>query len=87
MEMKRKQSSKCSGACLQQYDVNCYFRFMECEENCELLKCPNFSVCGGAAPEQVMDSHRGTCLNCDIVFGKNLTFIDSDEECPAWKKR
>lgn len=41
---------------------------------CGCRRCPNFEVCGTWAPPWVYDCHNGRCMNCNVVFRKDLAF-------------
>ncbi len=75
-------SEECRGRCLEQTQrKNNYSRRFLCAKNCQPIKCPNYQLCGTADPQWVLDAHRGRCLNCDIGFGRDLTFVEVEEEC------
>jgi hypothetical protein len=70
------------GSCLNQVDENTYelYENVLCEHNCTPKKCPNYLVCRCIAPEWYYHCHRGTCMNCAMMWG-NLEFTDNIE-CP-----
>jgi len=84
MDADQPQKPKCHGMCLQQTgNINHYYRLKECEENCQPIKCPNFKLCGTAAPQCILWCNGGRCANCDMTFGCDLTFTEKEvaEEC------
>lgn len=74
-------TSTCSGdgSCLDPNVNN--KRLFTCSHNCRHIKCPNYLLCGVIAPQWVYNCHNGRCGNCNISFGKDLTFKQSQEEC------
>lgn len=75
------------GKCLMQpnfgeYREDCKNPSVSCAYNCVPRKCPNFLVCGSIDPEWLLRCKRGTCVHCDMSFGKVLTLSTEDEECP-----
>ena len=59
------------GECLLQDDYYGYYKNpdMICNYNCVPINCKNYELCGKSFPEQYQKG-EGTCLNCDIIFGK-----------------
>lgn len=86
MDAKKEKpiSEQCRGACLYQTGLDCvtYYRAKECEENCQLVKCPNWLLCGQANPQQIFDCHGDRCIYCNQSWGCNLTFNSEKKECP-----
>lgn len=66
-----------------------YVRTKECPHDgrCSLKSCPNFLVCAGREPIDVMNE-GGRCYQCEIGFGKNLEFrvTATSERCHECKK-
>jgi len=56
-----------------------WFRTIDC--NCIPMKCPNYLLCKNISTEINYSYSRGRCLNCDIYPGRNLIFIEKDEDC------
>ena len=74
----------CRGQCLRQsyrYDNVCV-RYIICDQNCEPIKCTNFEICKRAAPEWVLDCHKGRCMFCDPTFYQNLKIESINDICP-----
>jgi hypothetical protein len=76
-----------NGECLMQpdfgeYREDCKNPDVSCAHNCVPKKCPNLAVCGSIVPEWLLLCKRGKCVQCDMSFGKVLTFSTEDEECP-----
>ena len=72
---------ECIGMCLAQADHIDYYRFKECNQKCELIRCPNFILCNNSLPQCILDCHAGRCLNCNMFFGKTLRIVEFDDEC------
>ena len=73
-----------NGSCLAQTDQTwIYSRYKLCKYNCMPIKCPNFIVCGGVEPLHIMQRYDNRCLECNILFGKNLTIKQEKQECPV----
>lgn len=71
----------CYGSCLNQTDYGGYEKVGNCDENCEPIPCPNWLLCKSVLPEQYLLCHGGRCVNCNIIFGSNLHFIQTKKEC------
>jgi hypothetical protein len=69
------------GFCLKQGDGPNEYEINNCAHKCKPIECPNFKVCGYINPKAILQCHRGTCSNCQIMFSDKLTFYDS-VECP-----
>lgn len=69
--IKKMNNNVCigDGMCLAQDSNNEYVKKLECEYNCEPVKCPNFVVCGSINPLCILNCHRRLCTNCDSMFG------------------
>jgi hypothetical protein len=52
-------------------------------EGCLPQPCPNAPVCRVRWPPWLLDAHDGRCLNCNVDFGRNLTFFEVETECPV----
>jgi len=53
---------------------------------CEPVYCPNNEICSsmdGGLPQWFLDCHGSRCLNCNMTFGKDLTFRHTPDECPV----
>jgi hypothetical protein len=50
-------------------------QWCSCTASMCIISCPNFLVCGRRDPKWVHDCHSGRCVNCNILLGKNLTFL------------
>lgn len=81
---------KNNGSCLKQtHKFNQYIKNDKyiCVYNCQPLKCPNYNLCQNSYPKWIEDNHDGTCVNCDLDFGKwqggkgKLNFFENIE-CP-----
>lgn len=75
------------GECLLQDDYYGYYKNpdMICNYNCVPINCKNYELCGKSFPEQYQKG-EGTCLNCDIIFGKwnggkGILQLSDIEEC------
>jgi len=55
-----------------------------CEQDIDLKLelCPNFKACNQFLKKIHKDYYNGRCLDCDITFGKNLEFVNENNECP-----
>ena len=54
----------------------------EIDDSLKLELCPNFSVCNQFLKVVQLEGFDGRCLDCDIVFGRNLEFETVLRECP-----
>jgi hypothetical protein len=81
---ERPLSEQCRGMCLSQAGLgyNTFVRKRICGENCQLVKCPNYQLCGMADPQCILDCHADRCIYCDQSWGCDLTFIEEIKECP-----
>jgi hypothetical protein len=72
-----------SGYCLTQVDENNYASRYECPHKCAPVRCPNFELCQDVLPQWVMSTHRGTCMNCAVIFAGPVQRIECEqhEEC------
>lgn len=73
---------KCDGACLEQSfrdPFRSYVRIHECKDSCQLVPCPNYTVCQTKLPQILLDCHWGRCLQCNILLGKDLS-VRNDEK-------
>ncbi len=72
--MSLNNNDKCNGQCLIQTfndgNENHYIKSYECGENCVLIKCPNYIICGSQLPQWVFCCHDNLCVDCDMIFGK-----------------
>jgi hypothetical protein len=82
--------SKCKGDgdCLNQTESG-YESNQSCEHKCVPIQCPNYIVCKTILPQWVLHCHSGTCMHCNMMFGKwnndnNKHILKSkdDTECP-----
>ena len=48
---------------------------------CACVACPNVRLCKQWMPSGYMNL-RGLCFNCDVIWGKDLSFVEMTEECP-----
>jgi hypothetical protein len=71
-----------NGHCLEQVDENEYKIDENCPFKCRPVPCPNVILCGNLNPQCQLNCHGGRCVNCDILFGDNLTFVDA-VDCPV----
>lgn len=54
----------------------------ECQDcGGRMKKCPNWHFCHTSHPVQLMNCWGGRCLSCDMTFGRNLVFVDTNAEC------
>src|SRR5579863_9504106 len=70
-----------NGHCLEQ--INCenkYYKYGNCDYNCQPTKCPNFLLCNSSHPQWYLDIHDGLCVNCDIMFGRWQKVIEHLEQ-------
>lgn len=82
---RRQRICTGDGDCLTQTtDCNTYGKDpdVSCVHNCQPVECPNFKVCGQVCPKWLLGCHDGRCWSCNFHFGKNLTFLEEDQECP-----
>ena len=75
------QNCNGDGRCLGQANDKDYYKLFNCNHNCQLIECPNYKMCNTKRPECILDSHGGRCLHCNMLFGKNLEFIQEKDEC------
>lgn len=55
-----------------------------CVHRCKPVYCPNHVICEDSlCPAYILSCHGGRCMNCNIVFGKNLKIVElsDNEEC------
>ena len=43
--------------------------------------CPNYDFCKNKLPQILLDCYRGRCMDCDVILGRNYTFVTVDSEC------
>ena len=70
---------KCDGNCLLQLGQNKHYREIDCPDNCQPIKCPNYLLCGQAYPRWLFWHHSNRCSYCNESFGCDLTFIEKEE--------
>lgn len=73
---------KCHGACLQQVTLLDVKRVKDCKENCQLVKCPSYALCGFTGPEWYFGWHSDRCQQCNILFGNTLKIVEVTQDCP-----
>lgn len=83
--MNSENPKKCYGECLAQagFQDNKYYRHRECLEKCQLIKCPNWELCGQASSSRFFNCHGSKCNYCNMQFGRNLQFTKETKECPV----
>lgn len=65
-------------------DGNCPAENNEDPSACVCPPCPNSRLCGmHHIPPVYLEIHRGTCGNCAAIFGKALSFVEEEFECPV----
>lgn len=70
-----------TGRCMYQVNGNNYFRDRDCVHNCQLVECPNYRMCRSKRPMYILHCHGGRCLHCNMLFGRNLEFVNEKDEC------
>lgn len=69
-------------------DFVCQFISLDCPraDKCVEQPCANFALCGNSAPQWLLDSRGGLCLQpCDMFYGRAFEFSSfaADEVCPV----
>jgi len=89
MSIESTAPKQCNGdgeCLLQSEEMDQYERdpAYTCELKCLPIKCPNYELCGVRNPLRELYCHGGRCINCDINYGDNFSFVSvTDQECPV----
>jgi hypothetical protein len=54
----------------------------ECQYNCQVVPCHNYTFCGNKYPQTILDCHNGLCFNCALMIGK-IKFLYEKDDCPV----
>jgi hypothetical protein len=68
------------GTCMTQVTLTRYSN-NSCPNNCQLVECHNFKMCGQKRPKNILDCHRGMCFDCKLAYGK-VKFLAEKDDCP-----
>lgn len=68
-------------------DFVCQFVSLDCPntDKCTEVPCANYALCGNTAPQWLLDTRGGLCLQpCDMFYGVAFEFSSfaADEACP-----
>jgi hypothetical protein len=82
-----QQICKGDGSCLEQAGfMNGYKKFddVECNHNCQPIKCPNYLVCEHLEPQWLLWCHKGVCMSpCGVLFNNTQLQFTENKECPV----
>jgi hypothetical protein len=43
--------------------------------------CPNYDFCKNKLPQELLDCYDGRCHDCDVILGRNYTFVNIESDC------
>lgn len=66
----------------------CQFISLDCPriDKCVEQPCANYALCGNMAPQWLLDTRGGLCMQpCDLLYGRIFEFssFEADEPCPV----